>query len=212
MCVAFARVTSWSYTQFDYWQGSSLAGCFTGSNFARRLHQFFTSVVNPCKSDHTTHSHTSTPFQIHFELCPFQEILLICFQWKRMECTTLTTLSTFSVCVSLKLLSHLVLHTIFHSTLLLKQIHHRSLGNFSSSTSRISEELDSSLLPVDFSFLTTTAACIAYTAVVRLSSMCLPFPFASLDRRLWAPKQACGHAAHRQRAVSQVPSLVSFAH
>ena len=115
-----------------------------------------------------------------------------------------------SVRVSLKLLSQLVLHTIFHSTLLFKQIRHRSLRNFSSSTSRMSEKLDSSLPPVDFSFLIATAACIAYTAVVRLSSMCLPFPFASLDCRFYAPKLACGRAARRQWTMSQVPSLVCF--
>ena len=108
-------MTSWSYAQFDYWQGSSLAGCFTGNNFARRLRCFFTSKVNTCKSDHTAHFYTSSSLKIRFQLGPLQTVLLICFRWKRMECKNFHNSNNISIRVSPKLPSQFVLHSNFHS-------------------------------------------------------------------------------------------------
>ena len=130
-------MTSRSYAQFEYWQGSSLAGCFTGRNFVRRLRRFFTPEANTCKSDHTAHFHTSSLLKIRFQLGPLQTVLLICFRWKRMECKNFHNSNSISVRVSPKLPSQFVLHSSLHSTRFFKEIRHRSFGNFSFPTSRM---------------------------------------------------------------------------
>ena len=120
-----------------YWQGSSLAGCFTSRNFARRLRRFFTPEANTCKSDHTAHFHTSKPFQFHFKLAPVQTSLLICFQWKCMECSTLTALTAIPFASLPNFLHSLCCTQSSTLHFFLNQIRHRSFGNFSSSTFRM---------------------------------------------------------------------------
>ena len=93
------------------------------------------------------------------------------------------------------------LYTIYSSTKV------TTFGNFHDRTVFI---VDCCLPPVDFVFLSATAVCNEYTAVVRHSSGCLPFPFALLNRRCWAPKPNCGRAVRWQLAASQVPSWIDF--
>ena len=90
------------------------------------------------------------------------------------------------------------LYTIYSSTKV------TTFGNFHD---RTIFTVECCLLPVDFVFLSATAVCNEYTAVVRHSSGCLPFLLALLNRRCWAPKPNCGCAV--LLATGRVPgSLV----
>ena len=127
-----------------------------------------------------------TPFQIHFKLVSLQEVLRSIVNGNAWSAHRSQLWQLFSVCVSLKLSSKLLLHTLSNSILLFEQFCHRSLNNLLSSTSRMSSTLDSSLPPVGFTSSQQPAVCNVYTAVVHLSSHYLPFPFTSLDRRFWS--------------------------